>query len=130
MVREPDINRLVWPEDGSKLAWIDRAQTIMDLATRAGTMYLGYQAFEKVAPGSGLAGAIVSQIAMRLATSNNIPGGLAGVATLTSLGLLNIHQEGTDYVRTTTDWIGNLIAGIEPAWRDIGILPPLREEFT
>lgn len=128
--KKPDIERLVWPKDGNTFQWLDRLETMLGVATKAGTAYLGYQAFEKVVPGSGLAGAIVSQVALRLANANNLASGVAGVATLTGLGILNVHQEGTDYVRTTTDWIGNMVAGIEPAWRDIGLLPPLSEEYT
>ena len=92
MAREskPDIERLVWPKDGNRLAWLDRANDILEVLSRAGTMYLGYQAFEKLSRGSGPAGVIVSQIAMKLATANNIISGAAGVATLTGLGLLNI----------------------------------------
>ena len=87
---KPDIERLVWPQDGNKFQWLDRLDTILSVATKAGTAVLGYQAFEKVAPGSGLSGAIVSQIAMRLATSRNLAGGAAGVATLTGMGILNV----------------------------------------
>ena len=88
--QKPDIERLVWPKDAHTFQWIDRAKAIMDFVTRAGTMYLGYQAFEKVVPGAGLSGVIVSQIAMKLAQSNNMAGGVAGVATLTGMGILNV----------------------------------------
>jgi len=102
--------RIISTED-PKLQWIDRAKTIMDFATRAGTMYLGYQAFERAAPGSGLSGAIVSQIALRLAESNNIPAGAAGVATLTGMGILNVMPEPPmTYVHSFGDWVANLLA--------------------
>lgn len=85
----------------------------MDFATRAGTAYLGYQAFEKAAPGSGLAGAIISQLALKLADANNIASGIAGVATLTGLGILNILPEGTQPVHDTQSWIEQLV---QPWW--------------
>jgi len=98
----------------------------MDFATRAGTMYLGYQAFEKVAPGSGLSGAIVSQIALRLAESNNIPAGAAGVATLSGMGIINIYQPGSDPLLTVQAWMDNLGSYL----RGAGALPPLAEEYV
>ncbi|GAI70683.1 unnamed protein product [marine sediment metagenome] len=106
--QRPDIERLMWPKDASKFQWIDRAKTIMDFATRAGTAYLGYQAFEKAAPGSGLAGAIVSQIALRLADSNNLAGGAAGVSILAGMGIINVYQPGIDLLEAPRTWIENL----------------------
>lgn len=121
LARDPDINKLVWPKDGNKFAWIDRAKAIMDFVTRAGTMYLGYQAFEKVAPGSGLSGAIVSQIAMRLATADNLISGAAGIATLTAMGIMNIQPADTSARKDTTTWIEQLV---QPFWP--GYVDPLR----
>ena len=102
-----NVTRLL--EKGDKhLQWIDRAKAIMDFATRAGTAYLGYQAFEKQVPGSGLAGAIVSQIAMRLATADNMAGGAAGVATLAGIGILNTQPEGIVPIADQQSWIQGL----------------------
>lgn len=126
MAPASDINRLVWPEDGNKLAWLDRAKVILDVAARAGTMFLGYQAFEKASPGSGLAGAIISQIAMKLATADNMVSGGAGVATLTTMGILNVY--GTEALvspKSIQLWMDDLGAYL----RSVGLLPPLREEF-
>ncbi|GAH91673.1 unnamed protein product [marine sediment metagenome] len=125
---EPDINKLMWPKDATKFAWIDRAKAIMDFATRAGTAYLGYQAFEKAAPGSGLAGAIVSQVALRLASANNMVSGGAGVATLASMGIINVWPSGPvtfDPIAAGQSWMDQLGAYL----REIGLLPPLREEY-
>lgn len=124
----PDIERLVWPKDAERWQWIDRAKALMDFATRAGTAYLGHQAFEKAAPGSGLAGAIVSQIALKLASSSNMVSGAAGVATLTGMGILNVIPDGPIIAipdLSFQEWMDNLGA----SFREIGILPPLREEF-
>lgn len=110
-----DINKLMWPKDANKFAWIDRAKAIMDFATRAGTAYLGYQAFEKQVPGSGLSGAIVSQIALRLAEANNVASGAAGVATLSGMGILNVLPEpAITYVSTFGEWVAGLF-GIDPS---------------
>lgn len=120
--------RIISTED-PKLQWIDRAKTIMDVATRAGTAYLGYQAFEKVTPGSGLAGVIVSQVALRLANANNIVSGGAGVATLASMGIINVWPSGPitfDPIATGQTWMDDLGS----YFRSIGILPPLAEEYT
>ncbi|GAI69228.1 unnamed protein product [marine sediment metagenome] len=128
MERDSDINKLVWPEDARKFQWIDRAKAIMEFATRAGTAFLGYQAFEKAVPGSGLAGAIVSQVALRLASANNIVSGGAGVATLASMGIINVWPSGPvtfDPVAAGQSWMDQLGAYL----REIGFLPPLREEF-
>jgi len=81
----------------------------MDFATRACTAYLGYQAFEKVVPGSGLSGAIVSQIALRLAESNNVAGGAAGVATLGGMGILNVYDPNVNYSMSMWDWVKGLL---------------------
>ncbi|GAH92594.1 unnamed protein product [marine sediment metagenome] len=113
--KKGDINRLVWPKDGDALAWVDRAQTILDILTRAGTMLLGYRAFERVVEGSGLSGAIVSQIAMKLAQSNNLASGAAGVATLAGMGVLNVIPEGTMQAVDNPTWIERL-----------GLVDPLR----
>ena len=99
-----DIQRLVWPEDGNRFQWLDRLDTILSVATKAGTAVLGYQAFEKIAPGAGLSGAIVSQIAMRLATSQNLAGGAAGVATLTGMGILNVVDTENPMSNVVTLW--------------------------
>ncbi|GAG65508.1 unnamed protein product [marine sediment metagenome] len=97
------------------LQWIDRAKTILDIATRAGTMYLGYNAFERHLPGSGLSGAIVSQIAMKLATTNNLAAGAAGVATLSSMGILNLIDLENQFVpaKAQTDYISLLLGWIK-----------------
>jgi len=131
MVKEPraDINKLVWPKDGNKFAWLDRLESILCVATKAGTAYLGYQAFERVEPGSGLAGAIVSQIALRLADSNNLAGGAAGVATLSSMGILNIYDPAVQFAKDPISWIRGFTDPIletwEYAWRKgLGTLPP------
>lgn len=126
--RIPDISRLVWPEDGNKFAWLDRLESIFSVATRAGTAYLGYQAFEKVEPGSGLAGAIISQIALRLATSQNLAGGTAGVATLSGMGILNVYDPAVDIVKDPISWIRGLITPTLTTWeyawrRGLGTLP-------
>lgn len=120
----PDINKLMWLKDANKFAWIDRAKAIMDFATRAGTMYLGYQAFEKLAPGSGLSGAIVSQIAMKLATSNNLIAGGTGVAVLAALGITNMNpsvEVGGSRSLDVHTWAKNLATSPEPidvhTWR-------------
>lgn len=116
--QKPDIERLVWPKDARTFQWLDRAKTIMDIATRAGTMYLGYQAFEQQVPGSGLAGAIVSQIAMKLATADNMASGAAGVATLAGIGLLNVQPEGIVPVADQQSWIQGL-------WRMLVAMHPV-----
>ena len=111
-------------EPGSeKLQWIDRAKDILDVLTRAGTMYLGYQAFERVSPGAGFAGAIVSQIAMRLATAENLVGGAAGVATLAGMGIMNMQPEGVVPVTDTKTWIERL--GLADPFR---VIDPLTGE--
>lgn len=81
-------------------------------------MYLGYQAFEKASPGAGLSGAIVSQIAMKLAGSNNVIGGAAGVATLTGLGIMNVVPEGTNPYTDTKSWIEQLVNPWWPSYVD------------
>jgi len=106
--------RIISTED-PKLQWIDRAKAIMEFATRAGTAWLGYQAFEKQEKGAGLSGAIVSQIALRLAESNNDVGGAAGVATLSGMGILNVLPEpAVTYVSSFGEWVANLF-GIDPS---------------
>lgn len=112
-----DVVRILEPGD-KKLQWIDRAKAIMDMVTRAGTMYLGYQAFEQQVPGSGLAGAIVSQIAMKLAQSNNTPAGAAGIATLAGIGLLNVQPEGIVPVADQQSWVQGL-------WRMLVAMHPV-----
>ena len=114
---KPDINRLVWPTHGDKLAWLDRAQTIMDVLTRAGTMWLGYNAFEKMSKGSGLSGAVVSQIAMKLATANNLVAGAVGVATLGMMGLTNIVPP--------IDTAGHQHVDVHTWAKNLGTSPPI-----
>ncbi|GAI81588.1 unnamed protein product [marine sediment metagenome] len=118
MVQESDMSKLVWPEHGNTLAWLDRAKAIMDLLTRAGTMYLGFQAFERAAPGAGPSGAIVSQIAMRLATAENMVSGAAGVATLAGMGILNVMPEGTSPTTDGQTWIEALVQPWWPSYVD------------
>ena len=109
--------RILEPGD-EKLQWIDRAQAILDLITRAGTMWLGFSAFERMVKGSGLSGAIVSQIAMKLAQSNNLASGVAGVATLAGMGILNvIPPAGSEPAVANPTWIEQL--GLTDPFRPI-----------
>ncbi|GAG83001.1 unnamed protein product [marine sediment metagenome] len=116
----PNVVRLLEKGDVN-LQWIDRAKTIMDLLTRAGTMWLGYSAFERIAKGSGLSGALVSQIAMKLAQSDNLASGAAGVATLAGMGILNvIPPAGSEPAVANPTWIEKL--GLSDPFRPINPL--------
>lgn len=78
-----DINNLVWPKDGNRLAWLDRLDKIIDAATKLGIAYAGINAIKHPM------GAVVGLVAYRLAQSNNVASGAVGSATLAGIGLLN-----------------------------------------
>lgn len=65
---------------------VDRAGTLVDVATKLGVAYTGYNATRH------WTGALVALIGLRLAEANNLASGIAGVATLTALGLGNIYN--------------------------------------
>ena len=84
---KPDIERLVWPKDGNKLAWIDRLDKIFSGITKLGVAYAGYNAVKHPM------GAIAGLVALRVATSPNNVASAAGAATLAGLGVLAYAPE-------------------------------------
>lgn len=78
-----DMNKLVWPDHGNKLAWIDRLEKLLEGVTQLGIAYAGINAIKHPM------GAIVGLTAYRLAKSNNMASGAVGSATLAGIGLLN-----------------------------------------
>lgn len=66
------------------VAMLDRGGTIIDLFTKGGLAYLGYNATKH------WTGALTALILLKLATSDNLAAGAAGVAGLTAIGATNI----------------------------------------
>lgn len=88
-----------------------RSDKLVDTITKAGAAFLGFQAFEKQSKGSGLAGAIVSLIGLKMTESPNLAAGAAGVATLTGIGILNVKDPNAPYVNAQpqVQFAGNLV---------------------
>lgn len=98
MVLESDINRLVWPDDGNKLAWLDRAKTIMDVLMKAGVAYAGFNTFKNPM------GAVYALLGLRLAESAGaLPSNLVGVAMLAHIGITNMLATGGEYTPDMMD---------------------------
>ncbi len=99
MVNEkPDIERLVWPKDGERFQWIDRAKTIMDMAMRAGVAYAGFNAF------SHPMGIVYSLLGLKLAMAPGaLPSNLVGVGMLAHIGLTNMLATGGEYAPSRSD---------------------------
>ena len=80
-------------EVGKKL--VDKLDVIPDIALKAGVAYSGYVAMQH------WTGAIVGLLGLRLASSNNLAGGAAGVAILTGIGITDLQraiaQQGSGY---------------------------------
>ncbi|GAI94347.1 unnamed protein product, partial [marine sediment metagenome] len=90
--QKPDIERLVWPEDGNKFQWLDRLDTILSVATKAGVAYAGYNAFKHPM------GAVYGMLALKLAESAGaLPSNLVGVGMLAHIGVTNMQVQGGEY---------------------------------
>lgn len=63
---------------------------IIDIATKAGVAYVGFNALKHPA------GALTGLVALNLANSPNLAAGVAGVATLTALGAMSTIPPGFD----------------------------------
>lgn len=95
---DSDINRLVWPTDGNKFAWIDRAKDIMNVITKAGVAYAGFNAFKHPM------GAIYAMLGLRLAESPGaLPSNLVGVGMLAHIGITNMLATGGEYTPSKSD---------------------------
>lgn len=55
---------------------------LIDTVTKVGVAYVGYKAVDH------WSGALTGLVALKLATANNLAAGIAGVATLTGLGVM------------------------------------------
>lgn len=95
--KKPDIERLVWPKDGNKFQWLDRLDTMLSVATKAGVAYAGYNAFDHPM------GALYGMLALRLAESPGaLPSNLVGVGMLAHIGITNMQVEGGEYTPSST----------------------------
>ena len=65
---------------------IDKSDKIVDLAVSLGVGYYGFRTNDHWT--GGLAGIL----GYKLATSNNLPAGAAGIATLTAMGVANLTK--------------------------------------
>jgi hypothetical protein len=65
---------------------IDRTDKLIDAFTKIGVAYTGFNAT------GHWTGALIALVGLRLAEANNLASGVAGVATLTALGLGNIYN--------------------------------------
>jgi hypothetical protein len=63
---------------------IDRGDKLVNIATNAGVAYIGFNALKHPV------GGLVGLLGLRLAQSPNLASGVAGIATLTGLGALNL----------------------------------------
>lgn len=95
---KPDIEKLVWPKDGNKFQWLDRLNTILSVATKAGVAYAGYNAFKHPM------GAVYAMLGLRLAESAGaLPSNLVGVGMLAHIGITNMSVGGGEYTPSTSD---------------------------
>jgi len=86
-------------------------EKLVNLAVNAGVAYLGYRAFNHPI------GALVGILALRLSKSPNLASGIAGVATLTSIGCLNVQFTGGDVSvteKTSPEAWSYIINGVRP----------------
>jgi hypothetical protein len=89
---------------------VDRADKLVNLGANVGVAYIGYRALKHPT------GALVGLLALRLAESNNLAGGAAGVAALTGLGALNLIPP------TTGPFLG------DPGHRDVHTVLQMLQE--
>ncbi|GAG75127.1 unnamed protein product [marine sediment metagenome] len=98
--QKADIEKLVWPKDGQKFQWLDRLETILSVATKAGVAYAGFNAFKHPM------GALYGVLGLRLAESPGaLPSNLVGVAMLAHIGITNMQVKGGEYTpsRSSSD---------------------------
>lgn len=92
-----NVVRVIDPGD-EKLQWIDRAETILGIITKAGVAYAGINAFDHPM------GAIYAMLGLRLAESPGaLPSNLVGVGMLAHVGLTNMHLTGGEYTPSKSD---------------------------
>ena len=72
------------PNQEALLRVIEKSDKLLDAATKVGVAYVGYKAHDH------WSGALAGLVALRLANANNLAAGIAGVATLTGLGVMSI----------------------------------------
>ena len=70
---------------------IERSDRILDAATKIGVAYVGYKAADHPS------GALAGLVALKLANANNLAAGVAGVATLTALGITSVAKQQFQY---------------------------------
>lgn len=68
---------------------LEHSDKLIETATKLGVAYVGYNAVHH------WSGALVGLLALRLSNSPNLAAGVAGVATLTGLGLMNLDLNKT-----------------------------------
>ncbi|MEE9540565.1 MAG: hypothetical protein V3V85_03605 [Candidatus Thorarchaeota archaeon] len=92
-----NVTRLLEKGD-EKLQWIDRAETILKVITKAGVAYAGYNAFKHPM------GAVYAMLGLRLAEAPGaLPSNLVGVGMLAHIGITNMNMGHGEYVPSISD---------------------------